>query len=545
VEEDSRFEEKIMKNFKLFPYLGIVALVAFAARAQAQTYTDMHDFNNSDGCCAVYPSLLAQGEDGDIYGATTSGGLGFGNIFRITPAGTFNNLFNFDGTHGNGPQGGLSLGFDGNFYGTTYRGGTNHAGTIFKITPSGTQTVLYNFMNTTDGAYPKTAPVQAPDGNLYGNTGNGTATVLYKLTPAGVFSVVLTLPSQSYSPLLVGTDGNLYGMTLLGGTLNAGTAFQFAPTTKKLKIIHNFDVTTGSSPHGPLMQGVDGKLYGTASTGGSSSGGVVFQLSTGGSYKVLFNFSTTNELNGATPFAGVIQGSDGFLYGVTSVGGANGAGLLFKLSTSGTGFAHVHDFATATGDTPYSTPLLHTNGKIYGLAFHGGSHLAYGAIYSLDAGLKPFASQFVYYSGKVGNSVSLLGQGFSNATGVKFGTGPGTFVASTDAFMKATVAAGATTGSITVLEPGGNLLTPQMYKVIPTVSKFTPTSGPVGTKVVITGMSLTQTTLVTFGGVKAITVTVNSDTQVTATVPAGAKTGKIVVKTKGGSATAPGTFTVQ
>jgi len=128
---------------------------------------------------------------------------------------------------------------------------------------------------------------------------------------------------------------------------------------------------------------------------------------------------------------------------------------------------------------------------------------------------------------------------------VKFGTGSGTFVASTDAFMTATVAAGATTGKITILEPGGNLATPQVFKIIPSISKFAPTSGPVGTSVVITGMSLTQTTTVTFGGVKATTFTVNSDTQVTATVPTGAITGKVAVKTKGGSATAPGTFTVQ
>src|SRR5580765_7044047 len=122
-------------------------------------------------------------------------------------------------------------------------------------------------------------------------------------------------------------------------------------------------------------------------------------MSTAGKAVTLINFDTTHEANGATPFSGVVQGSDGFLYGVASVGGANGVGTLFKISTKGTGFAVLHDFATATGDTPDSTPLLHTNGKIYGLAFHGGSHTAYGTVYSFDAGLNPFASQFVIYSG--------------------------------------------------------------------------------------------------------------------------------------------------
>ena len=523
--------------------IAIVFLFVVSPLLRAQTYTDMHDFNETDGCCALYPSMLAQGEDGSIYGATTSGGVGFGNIFKITTSGTFMSLFNFDSTHGLGPQGGLSLGLDGNFYGATYQGGTGHAGTIFKVTPSGAETVLYNFTNTNDGAFPHTPPVQAPDGNLYGTTGNGTAFVLYKLTSSGTFSVVVNLPDQTYSPLLLGTDGNLYGTTLHGGTFNAGTAFQFAPAKKKLKIIHSFQGTTGSSPYAPLMWGVDGKLYGTTSAGGTSSGGVVFQMSTGGKYVVLNNFSTVSPANGATPFAGLVQGSDGFLYGVASVGGANGQGTLFKLSTKGTGFTVLHSFATTTGDTPFSTPLLHTNGKIYGMTFHGGSHAAYGTIYNFDAGLKPFVSQFVRYSGKVGDTVGILGQGFSNATGVKFGTGPGTFVASTDAFMTATVTSGATTGVITVEEPGGNLTTPLKYKVIPTISNFTPKSGPVGTVVTITGTSLKQASAVTIGKAKAV-FTVNSDTQITATVGAGAVTGKVTVKTPGGTATASGNFTV-
>jgi hypothetical protein len=144
----------------------------------------------------------------------------------------------------------------------------------------------------------------------------------------------------------------------------------------------------------------------------------------------------------------------------------------------------------------------------------------------------------------VGKSVGILGQGFSTATGVKFGTGPARFTIVSDTYMTATVAAGATTGNVTVLEPGGNLVTPQVFKVTPQASSFSPTSGPVGTQVVITGMSLTQATSVSFGGVKATSFTVNSDTQVTATVPTGAKTGKISIVTKGGSAAVPGTFTV-
>jgi uncharacterized repeat protein (TIGR03803 family) len=512
----------------------------------AQTYTDMYDFNNSTGCCAYNPSLLAQGEDGNIYGATTSGGTnGRGVIFRMTPSGTMSVIYNFDFAHGSGPQGGLSLGLDGNFYGTTYQGGANSAGTVYRISPSGGFTSLYSFTNGPDGAYPRTPPVQAPDGNLYGGAGNGTVPALYKLTPAGVFSVVTNLPSQTYSPMLVGTDGNLYGMTLYGGTFNRGAIFQFSPKTKKLKIIHSFDVTNGGQPEGPLVQGVDGALYGTASTGGTLSGGVIFKVTMGGAYTVLYNFSATSPVSGASPLAGLVQGSDGFLYGVASVGGANNKGTLFKMSTKGTGFTVLHHFESTTGSSPLATPLLHTTGKIYGLTFGGGTRGDYGVFYSLDAGLKPFVSEFISFSGKVGATVGILGQGFSNATGVKFGAGPGTYVVNTDSFLTAKVGSGAMTGVITVLEHSGNLATPQKYKVIPTVSSMNPTTGAVGTKVAITGMSLQQATSVTFGGVKATSVTINSDTQISAVVPAGAVTGKITVKTPGGSASAPGVFTVK
>ena len=351
-----------------------------------------------------------------------------------------------------------------------------------------------------------------------------------------------TLASQSFSPLLLASDGNLYGTTLYGGTYNAGTVFQFSPGAKTLKTIYTFH--TEYSPYGPLMQGADGALYGTTSVGGTASGGVVFRLTIAGVYKVLYNFSTSSSANGATPFGGLVQGSDKLLYGVTSRGGANGLGALFKISATGTGLAVVHSFATATGDTPYATPLLHTNGEIFGLTSHGGSHTAYGTFYRLNASLKPFVSPVNLVFAKVGASVGLIGQGFNTSTGVLFGTGAGTDTIGSDTFLTAKIVAGATTGQITVKEPGGNLLTPHTFKIVPTITSFTPANGPVGTKVVITGMSLSKTTAVKFGAVAATVFTVNSNTQVTVTVPTGAITGKIIVITSGGGATSATNFTV-
>jgi len=525
-----------------------LSLLIFTTMAHAQTYTQLHNFDwHQEGANPNWPALLAQGQDGNLYGTLQTDLHHDGSIFVCTTSGVLSPLYFFLGQpDGSTPQSGLSLGFDGNFYGATELGGSSNAGTAFKYT-SGGETPLSSFSNGSDGGYPWATPIQAPDGNIYGVTNNGSNPgKIYRITPGGASSTIATAPAETVAPLILGSDGNLYGTTPNGGTFNEGTVFQLTITGKvpKLKIIHSFktDGIDGTNPAGPVMQGVDGKLYGTTVWGGANGVGTVFVMSTSGAgSKVIHSFQSTD---GSNSYSGLVQGSDKFLYGVAARGGLNGVGTLFTLSTTGKGFADLHDFETATGDTPFPTPMLHTNGIIYGLTQHGGTpNTTYGVIYSFDAGLKPFASLVVIWSGKVGTSVGILGQGFTSATGVKFGSGPGAFTVVSDTYMIAAPASGATTGNVTVLEPGGNLVTPQVFKVIPSISGFSPTSGTVGTQVVITGMSLTQTSAVAFGGVKA-SFTVNSDTQVTATVPSGAKTGTIKITTKGGSATSAGKFTV-
>jgi uncharacterized repeat protein (TIGR03803 family) len=541
-----------MKNFMPHPMLTVFsALILFVVSPvlYAQVYTQVHNFDwHKEGANPNYPALLAQGQDGNLYSTLQSQLFADGSIFLSTLTGAVTDLHDFEGLDGSTPQSGLSLGFDGNFYGVTETGGSSKVGTIFSYGAGGFRS-LYSFTDGSDGAYPWATPIQAPDGNLYGITDAGSNPgEIYRLNPVtGAFSIIATAPYETVAPLILGADGNLYGTTSKGGTSNEGTVFQLTITGKKpkLKIIHSFatDGIDGINPNGPVVQGLDGKLYGTTVWGGTIGVGTVFAMTTsGGGYKILHNFQGTD---GTNLYSGVVEGSDKFLYGVTARGGVNGVGTLFKVSTTGTGFADLHDFDTTTGDTPFSTPMLHTNGTIYGTTNHGGTpNTGYGVLYSFTNGLKPFASIVVIGSGKVGTQVGIIGQGFSSATGVKFGTGAGTFTVVSDTYMIASPAQGSTTGTVTVLEPGGNLVTPQTFKVVPSITGFTPPSGPVGTSVTINGMSLTQTTSVTFGGVKATSFTVNSDIQVTATVPTGAKTGTIKITTKGGSATSSTKFTV-
>jgi hypothetical protein len=162
--------------------------------------------------------------------------------------------------------------------------------------------------------------------------------------------------------------------------------------------------------------------------------------------------------------------------------------------------------------------------------------------YSLDVGFKPLVD-LVTWTGKVGKTVEILGQGFTGTTAVSFNGVKAAFNNVSDTYMTATVPAGALTGIVTVTTFTNTLQSNRLFLVTPQIKSFSPTSGIVGSTVTITGLSLTQTTKVTIGG-KAASFTVNSDTQVTATVPAGAKTGKITITTPGGIATSPGTFSV-
>ena len=158
-------------------------------------------------------------------------------------------------------------------------------------------------------------------------------------------------------------------------------------------------------------------------------------------------------------------------------------------------------------------------------------------------GLGPFVT-FLPAARPVGGVVQILGQGFTGTTSVSFNGTPASFTVESDTFLMAKVPAGATTGNITVTEHTGTLTSNRVFRVPPTTQLFVPNNGPVGTVLTIHGMSLKQTTAVSFDGVSATSFTVVSNTELRATVPAGAKTGHIEITTAGGTFTTCNTFTV-
>ncbi len=204
-----------------------------------------------------------------------------------------------------------------------------------------------------------------------------------------------------------------------------------------------------------------------------------------------------------------------------------------------------------SGRYPQLTLLQHTNGVVYGDTWEGGTiteenggpGTGTGTFYSFfESGMTPFAG-LVTTTGKVGDRVGILGQGFTGTTSVSFGGTPATYNVVLDTYLEAFVPAG-TTGLVSVVTPSGTLNSNKPYRVTPLVKSFSPSSGPVGTSVTIKGTGLINTTKVTFGGVLVTTFTANSDTQVTAAVPTGAKTGRIAITTPGGIATSATSFTV-
>jgi uncharacterized repeat protein (TIGR03803 family) len=553
----------LLKHAGLAVVVMLLLTLGPMCSVNAQSFTLLHTFSTEDANdqppviepgAPKLSGILAQGRDGNLYGTTPVGGTGTipdGTVYQITPSGVVTVLHSFPCcADGELAVGGLTLATDGSFYGTTQQGGSANYGTIFTITQSGTLKYLRN-LSWSDGVYPTAPPIEGRDGNFYGTTsqgglGNGTA---YKITAKGVFTKLcdFTTILLVRAPLIQAVDGNFYG-TAEGGTHSFGAVFRVT-STGKVTLIYNFDNSHGADPVGPVIQGSDGNFYGTTSDGGDTNGdGALFKLTPKGTITLLHTF---NGSDGSRPLGGMVQASDGNFYGATSAGGAQGDGTLFKVTAQGA-FSLLFDFTFKTsGTAPQLTLLQHTNGLLYGDTFDGGTVIedgeqlnGQGTFYSLEEGLPPFVS-LLPRAGKVGTLIGVLGQGFTGATNVSFNGASASFtVNASGTYLTAVVPSAASTGLVSVTTSSGVLKSLKSFIVIPTIAGFSPTSGKVGDQVVIMGSGLTGAVQVTFGGIKATIFTVNSGSQVTSTVPTGAKTGKIAIKTAGGIATSSATFTV-
>lgn len=245
----------------------------------------------------------------------------------------------------------LVQGIDGNFYGTTSEGGGNGGtpyeyGTVFTITPSGSLSDVFRF-DLTDGGQPEAGLLLGTSGNLYGTTtvGGGGFGTIFELAPGGKLKTLFTLENAEgtipLDPLIQAANGNFYGTASDGGANNVGDLFEITPAGV-FTILHSFATTDGAIPEGSLTQATDGNFYGTTQGGGANSCsnglgcGTIFRITPHGTLTTLHNFCSQSACaDGEYPSAGLVQATDLNLYGTTSGGGAGNYGTVFRISLGG------------------------------------------------------------------------------------------------------------------------------------------------------------------------------------------------------------------
>jgi uncharacterized repeat protein (TIGR03803 family) len=447
---------------------------SLAVRAQAQTFSYFTNFNAKSAGASVM-----QATDGNLYMGGGSGAYGRGAILRVTPSGGFNVLYSFcsqrgcpDGSYPSTPI----LGSDGNFYGTTETGGNRfEGGTVYKMTLGGKITTLYSFCTTNE----------CPDG----------------AAPGGIIQA---------------SDGNLYGTTSGAALQDSGTLFRVS-TTGEFKVLHYFcsavNCVDGYEQSTPI-QGKDGNLYGTARLGGAHNGGVLYRLTLAGEYTVIYNFCSLSDcVDGGGPNT-IVQDAKGNFFGTTYSGGSKRYGTVFEF-TSKNQYIVLDSFDFVLG-SPAGGLALAGDGHLYGTTMGSSNYGTGGTVFQVTPkGEVTFLNIF-------GNSCALdtgwypVGSIFQNTEGTLYGaTGYGNSVGDCD--------------------PNG-IGYGTIYSVsgLPSLVETAPVAGPVGQSVIILGNGLTGSTSVTFNGVEAA-FTVESDTYIKATVPAGATTGVVSVVTPSGT----------
>jgi uncharacterized repeat protein (TIGR03803 family) len=453
-----------------------------------------------------------------------------------------NFVADFNGGNGWQPFGSVVQATDGNLYGTTASGGIYKGGNVFRMTPDGEIGSIYSFCSQTncaDGQSPQTAPVLGSDGALYGVTltggtgeyggGNG---VVYRLTLGGQFTVLHTFYScypcvdgSLPNGMILGSDGNFYGTTNYGGTGGVGTIFQIS-STGDLKILYSFcsqvNCTDGEYVAYPPVQGNDGNLYGTTLAGGTLGGGVFYKITPAGAYQVLHNFCNLPNGDcpeGAYPY-GIVKGTDGNFYGTT-------IDVVFKITPAGQ-YTKLYSFDDH-GDLGEAYPqlTLGSDGNLYGIL--GGASYASWAPQSLGGIYKvTLAGEFtpLYAFCQCGSTAGYapLDPLFQGTDGNFYGTTAYNGYTGTNKFSGY--------GTVFKLSTG---LSPLV--------ETAPAASPIGKTVIILGNGLTGSTSVTFSGVEAA-FTVESDTYIQATVPAGATTGVVSVATPSGMLNSNSQFVV-
>lgn len=276
----------------------------------SSVYSELFEFDSGSLGSIPYGSLI-QAPNGRLYGMTSGeGGNFYGNIFEFDiSSGDLNGMLALSSSNtGSAPFGSFIQATDGNLYGMTSTGGLDY-GVIFQFTYSPINYLnIFEFDFSTTGSGPKGNLLQTTDGKFYGMTNGGGANALGVLFQfdlgTSTYTKILDFDNTTnggnpFGELIQSSNGILYGMTSTGGTNSVGVLFQYSPTTSTYTKKFDFDGTAkGSTPYGSLKQASDGNLYGMTSMGGSNDMGVLFQYN-----------PTTSTYTKKIDFDGVSSGS--------------------------------------------------------------------------------------------------------------------------------------------------------------------------------------------------------------------------------------------
>jgi uncharacterized repeat protein (TIGR03803 family) len=383
----------------------------------AGSYTTVAELDGFQG--ATPEGNLVQGPDGNLYGTTYNGGQnGYGAFFSITNFGALqitgqplpqsvyagaNALFTV------ATSGSAALSYQWQENGTNLVNGSGIFGAnssvllVSNIVPAeaGLYSVIvsnvYNSVTSTPAlltvnvsqplitSQPASETVVAGVTASFSVTAAGDAPLTYQWQDNGVNladgagisgSAKATLTLASVSLASAGTYSVIVS-NALGGVTSSNALLTVVPASVASVTFTNLHFFTngpgdGSQPDSALIQGRDGNLYGTASSGGSSYEGTIFRATLAGAFTNYLSF--TGTANGAYPNAGLVQGSNGNLYGTTQQGGANSDGALFSLANYTT-LSLLHSFGgAADGQSPVDSLVQGSDGNLYGTAFEGGAH---------------------------------------------------------------------------------------------------------------------------------------------------------------------------
>jgi uncharacterized repeat protein (TIGR03803 family) len=305
--------------------------IAYSFNTHTKRYRLLHSFSRPDGG-TVLPQGIALGELGAIYVTTYQGGRSdYGSIYLLNSNGLAVRIHSFDGVHGGLPAGPL-LKRGRYFYGTAYVGEIGQ-GSAFRFDGLGRVEVLHNFPNTLQPD--ETLPFGLSEGDagvFYGATNGWVAPpeshgAVYSLRASGEYSVLHYFNgadgSRPFTAPVLAPDGNLYGTTHEGGANGCGVVYRIAPDNT-FDVFHSFDeAIDGCHPFGAMIVASNGKLYGV-------NYNAFYEVSTDAGVQALLRLNESSDPFGSQ--SALIETAPGVFHGVSSSGGQYGLGTIFRIA---------------------------------------------------------------------------------------------------------------------------------------------------------------------------------------------------------------------